>query len=122
VTFLELSSHGREDPHDSRAGGIAHPDADRSRDGHRRPPTCAAASVAEPLESRERDRPPIAAGSVSASAAAVDDDEIGEDSGGEPGREEDEPEFAMAVPAHAVPDLTDHVQDGASGDGVEDEL
>src|SRR4051794_4279851 len=56
------------------------------------------------------------------SAAAVDDDEVGHDPGGEAAGEEDEPELAMAVAAHAVPDLTDDVEDRAAGDGVEGQL
>src|SRR3954463_16142344 len=61
-------------------------------------------------------------GTCAVSAAAVGDDEVGEDACREAGGEEDEAEFAVAVAAHAVPDFADHVQDGAAGDGVEHEL
>src|SRR4051794_3562045 len=56
------------------------------------------------------------------SAAAVDDDQVGEHPGGEARGQHDEPELAVAVPAHAVPDLTDHVEDRSAREGVEDEL
>src|SRR3954452_10774969 len=56
------------------------------------------------------------------SAAAVDDDQVGQDAGGEPAREQDEPELAVAVAAHAVPDLADHIEDRPARDGVEGEL
>src|SRR4051794_33267792 len=56
------------------------------------------------------------------SAAAVGDDEVGHDPGREAAREQDEPELAVAVAPHAVPDLTDDVEDRAARDRVEGEL
>src|SRR5215212_10236318 len=55
-------------------------------------------------------------------AAAVHDDEVRQHPGREPRGEEKQAELAVAVAAHAVPDLTDHVEDRAAGQRVEGEL
>src|SRR6266542_3380033 len=56
------------------------------------------------------------------SAAAVDDDQVGHETGDEPDGQHPEAELAMSVAAHRVPDLADHVEDRAPGDRIERQL
>ena len=63
---------------------------------------------------RARGRLRAVRGALRGSAAAVGDDEVREDPGREAGREQQQAELAVAVAAHRVPDLADHVQDRAA--------
>src|ERR671910_1744727 len=59
---------------------------------------------------------------VVSSAAAVDDDEVGERTDQQPQGEHPEAELAVTESAHTGPHLADHVQDRAGREGVEREL
>ena len=56
------------------------------------------------------------------SAAAVRNDEVGEDARCEPAGKEDQPQLPVAVAAHPVPDLRNDVEDRAARDRVGDQL
>src|SRR4051812_31533936 len=56
------------------------------------------------------------------STAAVGNDQVCEDPGGEARGEQQQPELAVPIAPHALPDLADHVEDRACCYGVEGEL
>src|SRR4051794_10309609 len=56
------------------------------------------------------------------SGAAVGDDEICRDPHQEAGAEQVEAELGVSVAPYAIPDLADDVQDGAAGQGEEQQL
>src|SRR5487761_120057 len=53
---------------------------------------------------------------------AVGDDQVRRHTQQKPGGQHPQPERTVAVAAHAVPDLTDHVQHGAARERVEQQL